>query len=158
MSHGPDIRSTLVKMLSGENAHLNIETALKDIAPEQAGFSHADLPYTIWQLTEHIRITQWDIVEFSASPGHISPDWPQEYWPKQKGPKDEKEYENSSRSILYDRSRMVKLLQDPKRDLLEPFPYGQGQNLLREAVLIIDHTAYHLGQIVALRRLFGIWE
>ncbi len=158
MNNDQLLRTWLLNLLMEENAHLDIETALKGIPLEKIGVVPANMPYSIWQLLEHIRISQWDIVEFSGNPDHISPAWPEGYWPDQKGPENEEEFNNALQSILRDREAMADLIRDPENDLLKPFPHGQGQNLLREVVLIIDHNAYHLGQIIVLRRMLGIWQ
>ena len=150
------LRSTIVKMLIGENAHADIETVLSDVPIEKVGILHGSLPYTIWQLMEHIRITQWDIVEFSVNPNHVSPSWPEGLWPAHKKPFNQDEYDNSLNTILRERDRMAQLIMDTSNDLLQPFPHGTGQNLLREAILIIDHNSHHLGQIIVLKRLLGI--
>jgi uncharacterized damage-inducible protein DinB len=153
-----NFRGVLIKMLKEEQAHVNIENAVAELPFELLGKTTHHLPYTIWQLVEHIRITQWDIVEFSYNPDHESPNWPDEYWPKEKSPADEKHLKKSLQQIKHDREKMVLLIEDPVNDILQPFPYGDGQNLLREAILLVDHCSYHTGQIVVLRRLLGAWE
>jgi len=153
-----NFRGVLVNMLKEEQAHVSIENAIAGLPFELLGKTTHHLPYTIWQLIEHIRVTQWDIVEFSYNPDHESPSWPDEFWPKEKSPKDENQLKKSLHQIKHDRNKMVLLVEDPVNDLLKPFEYGDGQNLLREAILVVDHTAYHTGQIVVLRRLLGAWE
>jgi hypothetical protein len=153
------LRDQLVSFLKEEHAHVSLETALNDLPEKLIGTKPKDLPYTIWQLTEHIRITQWDIVEFSVKDGkHISPEWPSGYWPKEKAPAGIKEWKATLKAFKKDRERMVELIEDPQNDLNKPFTFGQGQTLLREALLIIDHTAYHTGEIIVLRRILNAWD
>jgi hypothetical protein len=151
------LKDQIVSFLKEENAHASLETALKGLSEKLIGVKLPDLPYTIWQLTEHIRITQWDIVEFSRTEGkHISPDWPKGYWPESNVPANIKEWDKTISDIKKDRDRMVKLISDPERDPFKSF--GQGQTLFREALLIIDHTSYHVGEIIVLRRLLNAWD
>jgi hypothetical protein len=153
------LKDQLIGFLQEENAHANMDTVLKDLPEKLIGLKLPNLPYTIWQLTEHIRITQWDIVEFSERDGkHVSPDWPDEYWPKSNAPLNIKEWDKTIHAISKDRERMVKLIKDPQSDLFRPFSFGQGQTLFREALLIMDHTSYHLGEIIVLRRLMNAWD
>lgn len=148
----------LVFLLEKGNAHMPFEEAVAGIPPALRAEHPAQLPYSIWQLAEHIRITQWDIVEFCLSEKHVSPKWPEEYWPKAAGPETEQQWEQSLQQVKTDRERFLALLKEGKRDLFAPFPYGDGQTLLREALLIADHTAYHIGEILVLRRLLGCWK
>jgi len=152
------LRTTLVNMLTCENAHADIETVLSGIPLSKAGILLNELPYTIWQLMEHIRITQWDIVEFCKDLNHRSPHWPDKYWPDHRAPNGREEYDHSLQLILRDRERMAEFVHDPKNDLLKPFPHGTGQNLLHEVILIVDHNSHHLGEIIVLKRLLGIWK
>ncbi|MFN6943534.1 MAG: DinB family protein [Cytophagaceae bacterium] len=153
-----DLKTHLIKNLSTSHAHISLEDALKDIRHELLGKEVPGIPYTIWQLTEHIRITQWDIVEFSKNPHHVSPKWPEEYWPSKKSPSSFEEFEKSVRVLQSDRDSFIELLANPDTDLLKIFEHGTGQNLLKEALLIIDHTSYHTGQIIVLRRLLNDWK
>ena len=148
----------LAELLEKGNAHVTLEGAVKDLPAELRSVKADKMPYTIWQLLEHIRITQWDILEFSSNPDHQSPVWPDEYWPKEGAPASEDAWKNSLHQIKNDRKDFIALLQRESDKLLMPFPYGDGQNLLREALLIADHTSYHTGEIVVLRRLLGAWK
>jgi len=155
----PDqMREQLINQLTGQNAHLSLENAVKGLSPEQAGRRPDALPYSIWEQVEHIRISQNDIVRFSMEPDYQSPEWPAGYWPEDPAPGGEEQWNRSLEAIRNDLQQMVDLVDDPDRDLLEPFPHGDGQTLFREALLIIDHNAYHTGQIVTIRRLLGLWE
>jgi hypothetical protein len=152
------LRDQLIEMLTGEHAHVNLDSALKGMPEKLIGIRPDKIPYSIWQLTEHIRITQWDIVEFSRNDQHISPRWPQGYWPKNEAPQDISEWKGSLSSIKRNRDSLIEMIADPNNNLLQPFPHGQGQNLLREALLVIDHTSYHTGEIIVVRRLLGSWK
>lgn len=152
------LRRQIIDMLEGEQAHASLEQALEGIEPKMAGHTDPSYPYSVWQLLEHIRITQWDIVEFSMNKDHVSPKWPDEYWPSSQKPSSQKEIDNSIKQVKDDRQRMIDLLKDTSNDLLEPFSWGDGQNLLREAILIIDHNSYHTGQIILLLKLSGTWK
>ncbi|HEY8402581.1 MAG TPA: DinB family protein [Cytophagaceae bacterium] len=144
-------------MLQGEYAHAGFLNAVKNIPEEIINQRPINHPYNIWQLAEHIRITQWDIIEFCTNPAHISPEWPKEYWPKQTEAESYTQFLTSVKSFMEDRERFINHLSDPANDLFQPFSHGDGQNLLREAILIIDHTAYHTGQIILLRKIFNQW-
>jgi hypothetical protein len=151
-------RQQLIELVKGGSAHATFEEAIKDLPAAHRGTVVEGLPYSIWQLVEHIRIAQWDILEYSRNQNHHSPKWPQEYWSKQTAPADDNEWKSCVLQIKTDRDKFISLLNDLKRDLFEPFSYGGGQNLLREALLIADHTSYHAGQIVIIRRLLGLWK
>ena len=140
------------------NAHASFEEAVKDIPQELLGSIPKGLPYSLWQIIEHIRITQWDILEFSRDPTHRSPSWPSGYWPKELAPADAGDLKRSVDQTLADRKAFINLLRKAGDDLHTLFDHGSGQTLFREALLIIDHTAYHTGQIILLRRLLGDWE
>ena len=140
------------------NAHATFEDAVKDIPHKLLGEIPQGLPYSLWQLIEHIRITQWDILEFSRNPKHQSPPWPEGYWPKEKAPAHAGDHKRSIDQTLADRKAFVDLLKKSPDDLHTPLKHGDGQTLFREALLIIDHTAYHTGEIIVLRRLLGNWK
>ena len=146
----------LTDLILKGNAHASLEDALADIPLEDITVVPDNLPYSIWQLTEHIRITQWDIVEFCIDPNHKSPKWPEEYWVKPVQEVTAAQWEESIAQIKADRERFLDLLKHA--DLFSPLPHGSGQNILREALLIADHTSYHLGEILVLRRLLNNWK
>ncbi len=148
----------LSKALEGRQAHIDFEAAVEGIPLEYCGRKVENLPYTIWQLVEHIRIAQKDILEFSINPEYQAPSWPEDYWPEQQEPADSAQWENALKEIKADRKAFISLLEDPESDLYKPFPQGSGQNLLREALLILDHNSYHTGQIIVMRRLSGIYN
>ena len=148
----------LVSLLTEGNAHVPFEQACADVPLALLNQTVPDLPYTIWQLAEHLRIAQLDILEFSRNLAHESPEWPAGYWPAPDATIDEAGWQATLAAIQHDRDEFVALLHDEAVDLLEPFAHGTGQTLLREALLIADHNAYHTGQIILLRRLLGNWE
>ena len=152
------LRKQLVNLLEEGHAHITFENAVADIPSHLRSVTPASLPYSIWKLVEHIRIAQWDILEFSRDPSHQSPTWPDEYWPKEDAPASEKAWQESLTQIQKDKQAFIALLNDTNQDLFKPFAHGDGQNLLREALLIADHTSYHTGQIVLVRRLLGDWQ
>ncbi|MGC2322500.1 MAG: DinB family protein [Terriglobales bacterium] len=152
------LRQHLLDLLRGGNAHLNFEEALAGLPPNLRGERPAGLPYSPWRLLEHMRLAQWDILEFSRNPKHVSPEFPAGYWPETDAPPDDKAWQQSVRQFRDDLKAMQGLVEDPSIDLFAPISHGEGQTLLREALLLADHNAYHLGQLVTVRRLLGAWE
>jgi hypothetical protein len=152
------LRKRLVELLKGGEAHLGISDALADFPTEKRGAYANGLEHTAWQLLEHIRLAQWDILEFSRDPKHVSPDFPDGYWPKTAAPPDDAAWTKSVQSVASDLRAMISLLTNSRADLHAALPWGDGQTLLREALLLADHNAYHVGQIVDLRRALGIWK
>jgi len=151
------LRGQLVELLASKNAHAGFDAAVRDFPAALRGKKVRGAPYTAWQLLEHLRLAQSDILEFSRNPKHVSPAWPDGYWPKESAPADDADWDKSLRRIRADLKAMQKLVADPSIDLFTPFPHGDGQTLLREALLVADHNAYHIGQLVMLRRLLGAW-
>lgn len=141
----------LTQLLAGGNAHATFEQACADLPAPLRNQAVPQVPYTIWQLVEHVRIAQWDIVEFCLNPAHESPEWPAGYWSATAV--DEAGWQATLAQIAHDQQRFIQLLEDPATDLFAPLPHGEGQNIFREALLIGDHAAYHTGQIMLLRRL-----
>ena len=158
MSEPEALRKHLLDLLQGANAHVNFDSVVSGFPVERAGAKPRGAPHTGWQLLEHMRIAQWDILEFSRDPKHVSPEWPDGYWPKAESPPSKTAWSKSARAFRADLKAMAELVADPANDLLAPFPHGQGQTLLREALLVADHNAYHAGQFVLLRRLLGVWK
>ena len=152
------LREHLLYLLRGGGAHLDFEKAVTGLPPELRGVRPAGLPHSPWRLLEHMRIAQWDILEFSRNPRHVSPPFPEGYWPQGDAPPDPGAWDRSAGAFRADLKAMEELVADPKSDLFAPLPHGQGQTLLREALLVADHNAYHLGQLVVVRRLLGAWE
>jgi len=160
MSANPDqsIREHVLSLLRGGNAHTSFDDAVADFPSTARGKTVNELPYTAWMLLEHLRIAQWDILEFSRNPQHQSPEWPKGYWPKESASPSDSAWTKSVASFRSDLKAMEQLVSDPKTDLYAQIPWGQGQTILREALLIADHNAYHIGQLVVLRRLLGAWQ
>lgn len=152
------LRTHLVNLLSKEQAHAGFERALGDFPANLRGVKIAGSPHTPWQLLEHLRIAQWDILEFCRNSHHISPPFPQGYWPPTGAPPDPSAWERSVREFQADRDAIVALVKNPRVDLFARIPHGEGQTVLREAMVVADHNAYHLGQIIMLRRLADSWE
>lgn len=151
-------RAELSKLLKGGNAHVSFQVAIKDLKPELRNKKVENLPYTIWQLVDHIRLTQNDILQFSTNSRYQSPKWPDGYWHKSDGPKSEEQWFACLQEISEDRRTFINLIENEQLDLFAPFAHGEGQNLFNEAQVIADHTSYHTGQIVLMRRLFNDWE
>jgi hypothetical protein len=151
-------REHLLDLLRGGHAHLNFEKATARMPIELRGVRPANLPYTAWRLVEHMRISQWDILQFSINPQHVSPDFPEGYWPKGDAPPDTGAWDRSLAAFQADLKAMMDLVAASEVQLLTQLAHGQGQTILREALLVADHNAYHLGQLVAVRRLLGAWE
>lgn len=152
------LRRHLVQLLESRNAHVDFEAAIEGLAPELRGKKHPDLPHTAWQLLEHLRIAQWDILEFSRSQDHISPDWPEGYWPASETPPSEQAWDDSVAEFRGHLQDLIAMAEDEQVDLFAEIPWGNGQTVLRELLLVADHNAYHVGQIVQLRRALGVWN
>jgi hypothetical protein len=152
------LRDQLVDVIKQGNAHANFEQVTQNISLSTMGTKPFSLPYSIWMLVEHIRVTQNDILNFSRNPNYKSPNWPDDFWPKEDSPVDIEQWKKSLKRYKHDRDAFIALIKNPDNNLYKPFPYGNGQNLLREALLIADHTSYHTGEIIVLRRLLNDWE
>jgi DinB superfamily len=148
--------SELTKLLLGGNAHISLQDALKGLPPKLRSVKPNHMPYSIWALVEHIRIAQWDMIVFCKDPAHKSPKWPDDYWPKETGPVDESAWKASLQQISNDLDEFISTMEHS--DLYQMLPHGSGQNVLREALQIADHNAYHIGEIVAIRRFLGDWK
>jgi hypothetical protein len=152
------LREHVLYLLKGGGAHLDFERAIAGLPADLRGSKFEGVPHTPWRLLEHMRIAQWDILEFARNPQHVSPDFPDGYWPEGDGPADAESWEKSAQAFRADLQAMADLVADPKTDLFARIPHGEGQTILREALLVADHNAYHLGQLVFLRRCLGAWE
>jgi hypothetical protein len=152
------LREHVLYLLGGGGAHLDFDTAIGRLPVGLRGTKPKGSPYSPWQLLEHMRIAQWDILEFSRDPKHVSPKWPEGYWPQTEAPPAKSAWDKSVKSFRADLEAMQKLVARPKTDLLAAIPHGNGQTILREALLLADHNAYHLGQLVLVRRLLGAWK
>lgn len=152
------LRAELDRLLSGQGAHADFEAAIKDFPPNLRDAKPAGVPHSAWELLEHLRIAQWDMLEFCRNPGHKSPDWPSGYWPSQAQPPDEKAWNKSVGQFRADLKAMRELVANPASDLFTPLDRGDGQSLLREALQMADHNAYHVGELIFLRRMLGSWK
>lgn len=149
------LRRDLVELVRGGGAHLTLDAAILDLAADLRGVKPAGLPHSPWQLLEHLRIVQWDILEFSRDPKHVSPEFPAGYWPATAAPPDDAAWDASVQAFRAGLAAMEALVTSPATRLLARIPHGDGQTVAREAMLLADHNAYHLGQIVAVRQLLG---
>jgi len=152
------LRDHLVELLEGGHAHVTFNDAIADWPPTLRGARPSGQPFTPWRVLEHIRISQWDILEFTKSAKHVSPEWPSGYWPATEAPPDAAAWDKSAAQVERDLRAMQQLLRDPDTDLFARIPHGTGQTPLREALVLADHNSYHLGQLVLLRRLLGAWK
>jgi len=155
--HDRALREHLVYLLKGGGAHVHFTDAIEGFPEAKRGGFIEGLPHTGWQLLEHVRIAQRDILEFSRDPRHVSPGFPEGYWPKTPVPPDESAWEKSVQAFQHDLQEMIKLVKNPRTDLYAKIAHGDGQTILREALVLADHNAYHLGQLVDLRRVLGAW-
>ncbi len=151
------LRAHLVSLLKGGAAHVHFDDAISGFPPARRGAYVQGLPHTAWQLIEHVRIAQWDILEFSRNPRHVSPESSDEYWPKSPLPRDDAAWKKSVASFKKDLQAMIRLIENPRTDLFARIPRGQGKTILREAFVLADHNSYHLGQLIDLRRALGAW-
>ena len=151
------VREQVIALLRGGNAHVTFENAIQNWPASKRDVVPKGAEHSAWELLEHMRIAQWDILEFSRNAKHVSPDWPSGYWPESKKPS-EAAWKKSIASFKKDLQAMQGLVNDPAADLFKKIPHGSGQNILREALLVADHNAYHLGQLLLVRRLVGEWK
>ncbi len=157
MSADSALREQLIALLEGGHAHATFDQAVKGFPADRIGVRPEGAPHSAWELLEHMRIAQEDILRFSQSADWVSPKWPEGYWPPAPEPARPADWNHSVRAFRKDLAEFEEMLRDPARDLHRKFPWGEGQTLLREALLIADHNAYHLGQFVLVRRLLSAW-
>ena len=158
MSNDAALRKQLIEQLTEARAHATFEDAVRDFPEALRGKRPAGSPHSAWEQLEHLRIAQWDILKFSGDGSHESPKWPEGYWPETPEPPDSAAWDASVKSFLSDREEMCDLVADPATDLFAPIPGGTDQTILREALLAADHNAYHIGQLLLIRRLAGAWK
>jgi DinB superfamily len=152
------LRKHSIKMLEGGDAHTTFDDAVADMPAALQGKIPKDAEHSPWQLLEHLRLAQWDILEFAINAKHKSPKWPEGYWPKIAAPPNKQAWQKSVQAFRSDMKRFTKILADDSTDLFARIPHGGGQTILRQALLAADHNAYHLGQLVLVRRLLGAWK
>ena|ERR1700736_6540399 len=158
MPNDKAVREHLVKLLDGGQAHVTFEAAVKGLPVVLRGKRPKGVEHSLWEILEHMRIAQRDILEFSRDAKHVSPEWPSGYWPKTKTPPNDKAWAKSVRDFNTDLKAVRELVAADSTDLYAPIPHGDGQTILREVLLIADHNAYHLGELVLVRRLLGAWK
>ncbi len=151
------LKQLLDRVLKG-GAHVDFSSAVAGIDWKQSAEGQETLPYTIWQLAEHIRITQFDIIEFCRDPSYQSPSWPDGYWPEKRAPESPEIWEATVSSVVSDQQLFAELMRERRNELMRRFEHGDGQSFFNEALLIMDHNAYHVGQIVLIRKLKGWWN
>ena len=154
--HEQSLREHILYLLRDGGAHAAFDAAIGDWPPQLTGVKVANFPHTAWMLLEHLRLAQWDILEFSRNPKHVSPPWPEGYWPEAEALPNEQAWKASMSAFKKDLRVMEQLVADKKTDLFAKLAWGDGQTILREALLLADHNAYHLGQLVMLRKSIGI--
>jgi len=158
MEPDKQLRQQLSKFIDWHEAHADLAAAVDGFPPEMGGRVPEGMPHSAWQLLEHMRIALWDILEFCRDTRHESPSWPEGYWPKAAAPPTQEAWEMSLNAIRKNLEELRKMISDHKQDLFAPLPGGSGQTLLREALLVADHNAYHLGQLVLVRKALGAWK
>jgi hypothetical protein len=152
------VREQVIKLLAGGQAHVTFDDVVKNFPAKLRGVKPKGAPHTAWELLEHMRIALRDILEFSRDAKHVSPSWPEGYWPRAQKPPSDAAWKKSVATIRKDLAAMQKLVGSPKTDLNAKIPHGTGQTILREALLVADHNAYHIGQLLLVRRLLGAWQ
>ena len=152
------LREHVVYLLAGGGAHATFDDAVKSLPEKLRGVKPQGLPHSAWMLLEHLRLAQWDILEFSRNPRYKAPKWPEDYWPKKEAPTSTTAWDKSIRQFHEDMKTMQDLVENPKTDLYAPIPWGDGQTILREALLAADHNAYHVAQLIDVGRLLGAWK
>ncbi len=155
MSQTEIVLENLKELIKGKGAHASLDDALENIPEKDRGTQPNGLPYSIWQLAEHIRIAQWDMLEFCKSSDHVSPHWPDDYWPKNATPGKE-EWNKMTEQLREGQKEFLELLE--QKDLYEKIPHGKGQTIFQEALQLADHNAYHTAEIIILRRLLKNWK
>ena len=156
--HKQSLRKHLLELLAGGSAHAKFEDVAKDLPARLRGARPANFPHTPWMLLEHLRLAQWDILEFSRNAKYVSPAWPGGYWPKAETPPSVAAWNKSIQEFRRDLKAMQNLVANRKTDLFARIPWGDGQTILREALLLADHNAYHIAQLVDVRRMLGAWK
>jgi|SRR5271155_914791 len=157
-SNDQSLREHLIYLVEGGGAHAKFNDVVEDFPSNLRGTKPDNFPHTAWMLLEHLRLAQWDILEFSRNSKHVSPEWPKGYWPQIEAPPSDAAWSKSIQRFRRDLKYMQELVADPKTNLFAPIPWGDGQTILREALLVADHNAYHVAQLVDFRRLLGAWE
>jgi DinB superfamily len=156
--HDKALRQHLVELLNGGGAHAKFEDVIADFPSKFRGQKPRGMPHSPWMLLEHLRIAQKDILEFCRDPKYAAPKWPDDYWPKNVAPPSASAWAKSIADFHKDLKAVLTLVSNPKTDLFARIPWGDGQTILREALLVADHNAYHIAQLVDVRRMLGAWK
>ena len=151
------VREQLRTLLEGGNAHMTFDEAIANFPHEQMNTKPQNVPYTLWQLLEHIRMAQWDILEFIRNPQYVSPPWPEGYWPVESVQADEVAWEKTLVSFRADLQSLLIMVSDSEVNLYSPIPHGNGQNILREILVVADHSAYHISEFATFRQVMATW-
>lgn len=157
MKHDQYIRQELVKLLRGGNAHMDFEEMIADFPPEHVGAKAPHTPYSCWHLLEHIRIAQWDILEFIRNADHVSPHWPEGYRPSPKEKASPSKWDKTVSGFREDLEAMVEIIQDPDNEILAPIPHAKDYTIFREVLVLADHNSNHMGEIAILRQVLNLW-
>lgn len=157
MSSDQVVREQLLALLIGGNAHMTFEQAVADFPPEHFNTKPPNVTYTPWHILEHLRIAQWDILEFIRNPEYISPEWPEGYWPDPTEMIDQEGWENTNNAFLSDLGSLRDIVKDPETDLYAEIPHAPGYTIFREILVVSDHNAYHIGEFGVLRQVMGTW-
>lgn len=158
MNNDVILRTKIVELLEGKQAHMPFDEAVADFPQNLINAQAPNVEYTFWHLVEHLRITQWDILDFSRNPNYKYIKWPDNYWPPKKAQATQKQWDESVTLFKKDLTEMIALIKNPDSDLYTPFPWGEGQNLVREAFVVADHNAYHIGELAILRQVTLAWS
>ena len=157
MDSDKTVRSHLSSLLEGGNAHIKFEDVVKDFPISEINSNFPNVPYSPWGLVEHMRIAQWDILDFIRNPNYKEMEWPKDYWPAKGKKATKKDWETSIAIFKKDSKELQDMVNNSKTDLYSKIPHGTGQTLFREVLLVADHNAYHLGEFVLLKRAMGLW-
>ena len=158
MPNDKALRQHVIKLLKGGDAHVEFDRVVADFPADLQGKTPKGADHSAWELLEHLRIAQWDILDFSTNPAYKLLEWPKDYWPETAAPPDAKAWDKSVKAYGEDLKAMCALVENEKTDLFAKIPHGDGQTILREALVVADHNSYHLGQLLLLRRLLGAWK
>lgn len=158
MENDKIIRAHLLSLLQGGNAHIKFDDVVKDFPTPYINSKKHNVPYSAWQLIEHMRITQWDILDFIRNPNYKSIEWPRDYWPEKGRKGTGSDWRRSIAMFNHDSKELERIVRNPKSSLYAKIPHGEGQTVLREMLLVADHNAYHLGELVVLKRSLGVWK
>ena len=151
------VRQQLLALLNGGNAHMTFEQAVADFPAEHFNTRPLNIPYTPWHILEHLRIAQWDILDFIRNPDYITPEWPKEYWPDPEAIAHQKQWDKTINSFLENLQSLRDIVSDPETDLYAPIPHAPDYNIFREMLVVSDHNAYHIGEFAILRQVMSTW-